>query len=593
MDGWVKIGIGADTKQLEKDLQNAKKRLQQYEREAERLSKQKLKLELDSTKTMNELSKIDNKLEMIEQEIKEMERVDLAPNLTKNLDYQKLISQREQLNNKAQEYLQKLEMIRAEQTNINNKTKQNVLNQEQINEEINELNGRFNGMNLNFDKIGNGLSGIIKKVGKWALAVFSIRTAYNFVRNAVSTLSQYNQQLAADLEYINFSLAMAMEPVVRIIVNLVYQLLGLINYITMALFDYNLFAEASADNFRSMSGSAKEIRKTLAGFDEMNILGDNVSSSGGVGGNKPSYDLSDYEFNIDKLFGFEDKIYGMFDRIRENVTQVIDEFAQKLGMEEGWNLFIASWKLNMNGAIDIVEGTFTSITGILKILMGIITGDSELVKEGFVDLFDGFIQIVAGMINNLVGAIGTIVGFIVGIISDLFRGIWKDITDFFNKKVEPFFSGKATTLGKIFGRMGTLIGESFKNAFKTVINGVIQMIETRINSVISGINGFLNIINKVPGVNISKINGVNLPRLAVGGVVNMPGRGVMVGGAITGERGPEGVIPLTNSQMMAELGEAIGRYITINANITNTMNGRVISRELQKVNNNNDFALNR
>ena len=148
-------------------------------------------------------------------------------------------------------------------------------------------------------------------------------------------------------------------------------------------------------------------------------------------------------------------------------------------------------------------------------------------------------------------------------------------------------------MGKIFGRMGTLIGESFKNAFKTVINGVIQMIETRINSVISGINGFLNIINKVPGVNISKINGVNLPRLAVGGVVNMPGRGVMVGGAITGERGPEGVIPLTNSQMMAELGEAIGRYITINANITNTMNGRVISRELQKVNNNNDFALNR
>ena len=82
-------------------------------------------------------------------------------------------------------------------------------------------------------------------------------------------------------------------------------------------------------------------------------------------------------------------------------------------------------------------------------------------------------------------------------------------------------------------------------------------------------------------------------KLAVGGIVNRPGRGVPVGGAITGERGAEGVIPLTDSQQMSLLGEAIGRYITVNANITNTMNGRVISRELQKVQNESDFAFNR
>ena len=35
---------------------------------------------------------------------------------------------------------------------------------------------------------------------------------------------------------------------------------------------------------------------------------------------------------------------------------------------------------------------------------------------------------------------------------------------------------------------------------------------------------------------------------------------------------------------METLGATIGRYITINANITNTMNGRVISRELKKIN---------
>ena len=57
---------------------------------------------------------------------------------------------------------------------------------------------------------------------------------------------------------------------------------------------------------------------------------------------------------------------------------------------------------------------------------------------------------------------------------------------------------------------------------------------------------------------------IKLPKLAVGGIVNMPGRGINYGGANIAERGAEGVIPLTNSQMMAELGQAIGRYVNIN-----------------------------
>ena len=84
----------------------------------------------------------------------------------------------------------------------------------------------------------------------------------------------------------------------------------------------------------------------------------------------------------------------------------------------------------------------------------------------------------------------------------------------------------------------------------------------------------------------------NLPRLKVGGIINMPNKGVMLGSAIGGESGREGVIPLTDTQAMETLGEAIGRYITINANITNTMNGRVISRQLKTIQNDKDFAYN-
>ena len=82
-------------------------------------------------------------------------------------------------------------------------------------------------------------------------------------------------------------------------------------------------------------------------------------------------------------------------------------------------------------------------------------------------------------------------------------------------------------------------------------------------------------------------------KLATGGIVNMPGKGVPIGGALTGEVTKEGVIPLTDSQAMMELGQTIGRYITVNNHITTTLNGRVIGRELQKSNAESDFAFNK
>lgn len=83
-----------------------------------------------------------------------------------------------------------------------------------------------------------------------------------------------------------------------------------------------------------------------------------------------------------------------------------------------------------------------------------------------------------------------------------------------------------------------------------------------------------------------------LPKLAVGGIINMPGRGVPYNGAVIGERGAEAVVPLTDTQQMELLGATIGKYITVNANIVNTMNGRIISRELKQVQSEQDFAYN-
>ena len=72
----------------------------------------------------------------------------------------------------------------------------------------------------------------------------------------------------------------------------------------------------------------------------------------------------------------------------------------------------------------------------------------------------------------------------------------------------------------------------------------------------------------------------------------MPNKGTMLGSAIGGESGKEGVIPLTDQQAMAELGREIGRHVLVNLTNITTMNGRVIGRELKQVQSEQEFAFN-
>lgn len=84
-----------------------------------------------------------------------------------------------------------------------------------------------------------------------------------------------------------------------------------------------------------------------------------------------------------------------------------------------------------------------------------------------------------------------------------------------------------------------------------------------------------------------------LNKSALGSIVNNPGRGVYVGGnTIAGESGKEGIIPLTDPNAMTELGETIGRYITVNLTNITKLDSKTINKETKKVGNEMGFATN-
>lgn len=129
----------------------------------------------------------------------------------------------------------------------------------------------------------------------------------------------------------------------------------------------------------------------------------------------------------------------------------------------------------------------------------------------------------------------------------------------------------------------------------------------KLNNFVSSFNGAISRLTKNItlsfgiGGNISKLKslfgfakgGIVVPRLASGGIINMPNRGVPIGRAIGGEAGAEGVIPLTDSQQMALLGEAIGKHININTTVPVYVGNRQIAREIKRINAEDDFAYNR
>ena len=167
-----------------------------------------------------------------------------------------------------------------------------------------EQSNAMKDLNFNVEGLGNSFENAIKKVGRLALGVFSIRTAFTAVSRASSELASYNPQYAANLEYIRYALTQLIAPVLEYILNLAKTILAYINYIANAWFGVNLFANASAKNFEKVkkgiggaSSAAKELQKTLTGFDEMNIL--NSSSTGGGGGVggavSPDFDLADLD----------------------------------------------------------------------------------------------------------------------------------------------------------------------------------------------------------------------------------------------------------------------------------------------------------
>nr|DAG28905.1 MAG TPA: minor tail protein [Caudoviricetes sp.] len=239
---------------------------------------------------------------------------------------------------------------------------------------------------------------------------------------------------------------------------------------------------AIADNMDSAAGSAKELKRYLAGFDELNVLPDqNQGGSGsgaGGGGGDLGLDLPGYDFLknavSDKIDEWKKKLEPFVSFIKDNLKEIL-ELAGTIGAA------LLAWKLStdlLNGISAIKSMAQSGLSIPLTIATGAIltTTGFKIEISGIRDAIEqklnalNFGEIVAG------GLLGTAGAGILG------KGIGQFITKAFGESAVS----KAITAGG--GTISTgLIGAA--------IGGIVAGIPMFVTGVYDAIVNGLNVLN--------------------------------------------------------------------------------------------------
>lgn len=162
----------------------------------------------------------------------------------------------------------------------------------------------------------------IISLGKRILVFSVIASAFRAIKNYMDQLLSKNQEYTAQLAQLKVALATAFQPIYEFILPGLMAVLRVLTSIVLVVANVlsalggKTLGQSSksakalneeADAIGAVGGAAKEAKKELAGFDEINTIGSPDTGGGGGGGagsaasNFEDFDTAEYKAKIDKL----------------------------------------------------------------------------------------------------------------------------------------------------------------------------------------------------------------------------------------------------------------------------------------------------
>ena len=186
-----------------------------------------------------------------------------------------------------------------------------------------------------------------------------------------------------------------------------------------------------------------------------------------------------------------------WDAIRKAISDAVAKIKEKFGTIVGW--FKEKYTAIKNVFANVKEWFGNKFTGALKAVKTAFKPVTSWFKEKY--------KAIKGVFANVKDWF-----------SSKFTAAYNAVKKPF-ESIGSFFNGIYTTVKEKLKSIGTVAGDAIGGSFKSVINSVLSTVESTINKAIRFINSAINVINKLPGVNLGTVKEVSLPRLAQGGFV--------------------------------------------------------------------------
>ncbi len=338
--------------------------------------------------------------------------------------------------------------------------------------------------------ISQGISEGTKNLAQWDYYTGRISAS-----KAYDTLQQYGSALAM----IKNSVGAAAMPILQLllpafnaIANAAIRAFNAVNMLFSALLGSSKYTHATAatgyelaDSFASAGGAASDLKNTILGFDELNVMNDVSGGGGGGGAGAWSSDLEDMFSDAD----IPESVKTFLDRVKEawknaDFTELGSEIAGKFNdlvnninfesIKSGGSRFISSFTSLINGFIadadwravgqKVSDGIATAIGFLGQLLSDVNWDDVASAISDFLSGMDtgDIVDAISGVIKSGFEAIITLLSANGGELSSTIRDF---VTDLWNALVSAFSSADIASLHNQFSYWldRTIFGEDFAN----------------------------------------------------------------------------------------------------------------------------------
>lgn len=208
----------------------------------------------------------------------------------------------------------------------------------------------------------------------------------------------------------------------------------------------------------------------------------------------------------------------VYDNVISPIITIIQEFVGAITQffQDIWNKIVEIFSAVGSWFADRFREARDAIILVFSIIGEWFSQKFTQVKEAVMQAFIPIIQWFADRWNDIKNIFSKVSSFF----SNVFQSAWNGIKAAFSS-VGSFFQNIWNTIKNMFINIGTTIGNGIGNAFKNVVNSIISFAENTINKFIRSINWAIDVINNIPGVSISKLTELNIPKLKVG-MANVP-----------------------------------------------------------------------